>query len=353
MKKITFPSLWAAFVIFVFLNIIFTSLLVIFIIYAIAYVGIADDVKSPKALSTLFGVLLFSVVIASTISYFIGKHVFKPINNISQAMRNVSKGDFSIRLNYDGTVKELENMSDNFNSMVHELGNMEALRNDFVVTVSHEFKTPLAAIEGYATILRNPELTIEEYREFLEKITESIKQLAQLSSSILMISNLENKEMITEKKRFRLDEQIRQAVLLLEPLWERKHLTLNIDLDHVFYFSNEELLMQVWINLINNAVKFTPKNGEINILLKEFPQSVQITVSDTGVGMTPEVQKYIFDKFFKEDRSGSIEGNGLGLALVKRIIDLSHGKISVQSEPGLGSSFVVTLPVARTLISLQ
>lgn len=344
MRKITLPSLWAAFVIFVFFNIIFSSLLVILIIYIIAYLGIANDIKSPKAFSTLLGVLMFSVIIASTISYFIGKHVFKPINKISRAMMNVARGDFSVRLDYNGTVKELENMSANFNTMVHELGNMEALRNDFVVTVSHEFKTPLAAIEGYATILRNPELTLEEYREFLQKITESIKQLAHLSSSILMISNLENREVMTEKKRFRLDEQIRHAVLLLEPLWTSKNLTLNIDLDHVVYFSNEDLLMQVWINLINNAVKFTPKNGEINILLKESTQDITITVSDTGVGMTPEVQKYIFDKFFKEDRSGSIDGNGLGLALVKRIVDLSHGKISVESDPGLGSSFIVTLP---------
>ena len=347
MKKITFPSLWAAFVIFVFFNIIFSSLLVVFIVYIMAYWGIADDIKSPKAFYTLLGVLMISVMIASPISYFIGRHIFKPINHISRAMTNVAKGDFSVRLNYRGAVKELENMSDNFNSMVHELGNMEALRNDFVVTISHEFKTPLAAIEGYATILRNPELTLDEYREFLQKITDSIKQLAQLSSSILMISNLENKELMTEKKQFRLDEQIRYAVLLLEPLWAGKNLTLNIDLAHVIFFSNEELLMQVWINLINNAVKFTPKNGEINILLKESVKDVQITVSDTGVGMAQEVQKYIFDKFYKEDRSGSIDGNGLGLALVKRIVDLSHGKISVQSEPGFGSSFTVTLPIIK------
>ena len=347
MKKITFPSLWAAFVIFVFFNIIFSSLLVVFIVYIMAYWGIADDIKSPKAFYTLLGVLMISVMIASPISYFIGRHIFKPINHISRAMTNVAKGDFSVRLNYRGAVKELENMSDNFNSMVHELGNMEALRYDFVVTISHEFKTPLAAIEGYATILRNPELTLDEYREFLQKITDSIKQLAQLSSSILMISNLENKELMTEKKQFRLDEQIRYAVLLLEPLWAGKNLTLNIDLAHVIFFSNEELLMQVWINLINNAVKFTPKNGEINILLKESVKDVQITVSDTGVGMAQEVQKYIFDKFYKEDRSGSIDGNGLGLALVKRIVDLSHGKISVQSEPGFGSSFTVTLPIIK------
>lgn len=347
MKKFTFPNIWTAFLVFVFLNIIFSSLLVVFIIYIIAYFGIADDIKSPRAVLSLAGVLMISIIIASTVSYSIGKHVFKPINNISRAMTNVAKGDFTVRLDYNGMVRELDNISANFNSMVHELGNMESLRNDFVVTVSHEFKTPLAAIEGYATILRNPELTLEEYREFLQKITESIKQLAHLSSSILMISNLENREMMTEKKHFRMDEQIRQAVLLLEPLWSSKNLALNIDLDHVVYFSNEELLMQVWINLINNAVKFTPKNGEITVLLKESAQDVKITVSDTGIGMAPEVQKYIFDKFYKEDRSGSVDGNGLGLALVKRIVHLSHGKISVQSEPGLGSSFTVTLPDSK------
>ncbi|HWQ74764.1 MAG TPA: HAMP domain-containing sensor histidine kinase [Syntrophomonas sp.] len=303
MIKTKLPSIWAAFVAFVFVSIFFSTTLLILIIYIMVNLGIIDGMAKRPAMS-IFITLALCIMIASSVSYMIGKKVFKPINAISKAMTNVAKGDFNVRLRYCGDVRELDEISSNFNAMVHELGNIEALRNDFVVMISHEFKTPLAAIEGYATILRNPELTEEESREFLQKLTESIKQLANLSSSILMISNLENKEMITEKKQFRLDEQIRQAVLLLEPLWESKNVTFNIDLDHAHYFSNEELMMQVWINLISNAVKFTPKNGDISIILKQNKQDIEITVSDTGIGMTQDVLNHIFDKFYKADRFG-------------------------------------------------
>ena len=346
MKKTKLPSIWAAFVAFVFFAIAFSSVLLMLIFLVLRNLGLVD-VHENRLSMPLLTVLMLNIMIANIISFFIGKHVFKPINAISNAMRDIAKGDFEVRLRYKGNVRELEEISDSFNIMAHELGNTEALRNDFVVMISHEFKTPLAAIEGYATILRNPELTAEESKEYLNKITESIKQLANLSSSILMTSNLENREVITEKKQFRLDEQIRQAVLLLQPLWESKNITLNVDLDHALYFSNEELLMQVWINLISNAIKFTPKNGDISILLKQANQGVEVTVSDTGIGMTQDVQNHIFDKFYKADRSGYTGSNGLGLSLVKRIVELCHGSIRVQSEPGLGSRFTVTLPICK------
>lgn len=345
MKRIPFtgfklPSLWIAFLAYGFFTILFSSTLLLFFIYFLSDLGV--DHEDRPAIS-LFLLLAMSIVIASFISFFVGKKVFTPINAISHAMTTVAKGDFSIRLDYSGRVEELAEISDNFNSMVKELGNIEALRNDFVVTISHEFKTPLAAIEGYAAILRDHVLSEEESHEFFQKIIESIKQLSNLSSNVLMISNLENRGMITARRMFRLDEQIRCAVLMLEPLWEKNQVTLNIELDHAMFFGNEELLMHVWINLISNAIKFTPSNGEISILLKQTPKVLFVTVADTGIGIPHDLQTHIFDKFYKADRSG--EGNGLGLALVKRIVTLSRGTVKVESIPGLGSSFTISLPV--------
>lgn len=344
MKKIRVPSLCAALSVYAFTIILISMLLWIVIGNLMAYLGLFSDSGKNPVVSIIL-LMLISSTIANAISFFIGKKVLHPITAISRAMTKVAKGDFSIRLNYDGRTEELSEMSANFNSMAHELGNIETLRSDFVVTVSHEFKTPLASIEGYATILQNPELNAEETREYARKIAESTKQLSKLSSNILMLSNLENREIITEKAEFRLDEQIRQSVLMLEPAWESKKINLNIELDHAVFYGNEELLMQVWQNVLCNAIKFTPKTGEISISLKERSNHFMITISDTGIGMTPEVQKNIFNKFYQGDSSGYTDGNGLGLSLVKRIIDLCHGKIQVSSEIGLGTTFIITLPV--------
>lgn len=342
MKKPKISSLWAAFAFFVGF-IIFTSSFILFCLTYVMYqIGLIS--RAGPMLPT-FMLLVVSILIASAVNFVVGKKVLNPVTAFSRAMVDVSKGDFSVQLKYDGMVEELNEMSSTFNTMVHELGNIETLRSDFVVTVSHEFKTPLASIEGYATILQNPELTVEETKEYTQMIIESTKQLAKLSRNILMISSLENKEIITERTEFRLDEQIRQSVLMLEPIWEDKKIDLNIDLDHANYYSNEELLMQVWLNVIGNAIKFTPKNSEISIALKASPAELTITITDTGIGMSQEDQKHIFDKFYQADRSGYTDGNGLGLSLVKRIIDLCHGKISVESELGLGTSFVIVLPL--------
>jgi signal transduction histidine kinase len=346
MKRLKLPSLWAAFAAFVFVINLISAMLILIVTYMMLHLGLISSTGKSPAVPIIM-LLLISIAIASAFSFLVGKQVLKPISNFSQAMTDVAKGDFSVTLNYGGRVEELSEMSSNFNAMVHDLGTIETLRNDFVVTVSHEFKTPLASIEGYATILQNPELTAEESKEYKDKIIESTKQLSKLSSNILMISNLENREIVTEKTAFRLDEQIRQAALLLEPYWESKKINLNVDLDHAVFYGNEELLQQVWQNVITNAIKFTPKNGDISIWLKENTDHIAVTIADTGIGMTPEVQEHIFNKFYQADVSGYTDGNGLGLSLVKRIIDLSHGKILTQSEPGLGTTFLIKLPIEK------
>ena len=345
MKKLRVPSMWVAFVIFIFFS-IFTSSGILFGLVYLLYQsgGIPDSNHHPFLPGAML--LMMSMFLATGLNIFVGKRVLKPLSAFSRAMMEVAKGDFRFCLNYNGRIEELNKMSSDFNAMVNELSNIETLRNDFVVTVSHEFKTPLAAIEGYATILQNPELTDEERKNCTQMIVESTKQLTKLSSNILILSNLENREIITEKSEFRLDEQLRQAILLLEPVWEEKKINFSVELDHTNYYGNEELLMQVWLNLLGNAVKFTPKNGDISVSLQETPDALTIAITDTGVGMSADIQKHIFDKFYQGDNSGYTDGNGLGLSLVKRILDLCHGKISVRSETGVGTCFVIELPVA-------
>lgn len=346
MKKIKITTLWTAFAFFVFFTILTSSVIMFGGTYMMIQGYLSEASLRQHATPILPISVLFcsSILTATAINLFLGKKVLKPISALSKAMMDVAKGDFNVQLKYSERVDELDEMTLNFNTMVKELGAIETLRSDFVVSVSHEFKTPLAAIEGYATILQNPTLQEEERTEYTQKIIESTKQLAKLSSNILMISNLENKGMLGEETEFQLDEQLRQAILLLQPAWEDKKINFNVELVHADYFSNEELLMQVWINLIGNAVKFTPKNGEITVALKISADFVEVTIADTGIGILPEDQKHVFDKFYQADRSRYTDGNGLGLSLVKKIIDLCHGQILLESSPELGTSFTVTLP---------
>lgn len=343
-NRLNHSSLWVAFAAFIFF-IIFISYTVLLVLYYLLY-----QIRFPVTLQLalfdppLFLFMLLSIVLAMTLSFWAGKHFFGPVAVMSRAMTQVAKGDFNVQMKYKGRVGELSDMCANFNAMIQELGHIETLRSDFVTSVSHEFKTPLASIEGYATILQNPGVDPSEVREYAQKIMESTRQLTKLSSNVLMISNLENKEIVTEKTAFRLDEQIRQSILILEPLWESKGINMNIDLEHAVYYGNEELLMQVWLNIINNAIKFTPKNGDVSIALKSINELLTVIVSDTGIGMDPEVRSHIFDKFYQADRSGYTDGNGLGLCLVKRIVDLNRGRIHVKSKPGSGTSFTVELP---------
>lgn len=345
MKKLKTLNLWLAFVFTVFFMLLTTSIVTVIITFFMINSGlirITGQTHFPPVPILMF--LLASIAIGTVITIFVGRKVLKPISDFSHATTHVAKGDFNIRLNYKGRVDELREMVTNFNTMVTELESIETLRTDFVVTISHEFKTPLASIEGYAKMLQNPDITSEERLEYTEMITKSTKQLSALASNILKISNLESQEIIRDMTVFRLDEQIRQAILQLENQWENKKLNLNINLGPTNFNGSEELMMQVWLNLIGNSIKFTPKNGEITISLDVEPTQIRVIISDTGIGISDMAQKRIFDKFYQEDSSRYTEGNGLGLALVKRILDLYKCEIKVESKPNEGSTFIVVLP---------
>ena len=212
--------------------------------------------------------------------------------------------------------------------------------------ISHELKTPLAAIEGYALLLEeggsSPEL-----KEYARKISESSRQLSHMTGNILKLSRLEKQEILSDKELFSLDEQLREAVLSLEPLWNAKNLDIDMELPEVTCYGNRELLYQVWTNIFGNAIKFTDRDGRISASIEENKDYILVIIRDTGIGMTEEARTHIFEKFYQAEESRHGEGSGLGLALAKKIIDLSGGTIRAESCPGRGSSFFVELPGGR------
>ncbi|MCD8250235.1 MAG: HAMP domain-containing histidine kinase, partial [Lachnospiraceae bacterium] len=224
------------------------------------------------------------------------------------------------------------------------LGETEMQRSDFISNVSHEFKTPLATINGYATLLQDDTLTREEQDEYLEIIIQTCKGLSTMTGNILSLTNLEHQDCINSREVFRVDEQIREVILGMEPLWSEKNLTVTPELDEISWHGNWELTRLIWSNLLNNAIKFTPAGGEITIEATLDRKWLTVAMQDSGCGMTPEVIAHIFDKFYQGDTSHKRKGNGLGLALVQRVVSLYGGTIDVKSEPDLGSCFTIRLP---------
>jgi len=340
-------NLWGMLVLFVFLIMVASGILMSVLTLLVIRFKLVNT-EHPRFFLMLTFVLITSVLIGTAITALTGRKLLAPITSLSEAAKEVAKGNFTVRLSYEShQVRELGEMAANFNRMAQELNSIETLRNDFVVNVSHEFKTPIAAIEGYASLLQDPDLPASERLEYSGLIMESTKQLSSLTSNILKLSKLENQEFVLGKNDYDLDEQIREALLLLEPLWSGKELRLEIALDSVRYCGDEELLMQVWLNLLANAIKFTDSGGEIAVSLTSNGEWAAVRIADTGIGMTEQVQRRIYERFFQADRSRALEGNGLGLALVRRIVDLCGGDVRVDSKPGLGSVFTVMLPVGR------
>lgn len=269
--------------------------------------------------------------------------VFNPLNQINKALKKIANGDYSVKLEYDGHIEEFADFFKNFNNMAKELNSVEMIRNDFIADVSHEFKTPLSSVTGYVTLLQDPELTEEERKEYIQKVFFNIDKLNDLTNNILRISKIENQTYLDPPVSFRLDEQIREAIVILEAKWSRKNIELDIDLPEAEYFGQKSLLFQVWVNLISNAIKFSNDGGCVSIHLKKDGSSYKVFISDDGIGMTQETMKHIFEKFYQGDTSRQAQGNGLGLALCKEILNRCGGKIFVTSKPGKGSVFMVQL----------
>ena len=284
-----------------------------------------------------------AVCVDAGLALLINSFFLKPIENLSESMKKVSGGDFSIRLNENSKIKEIGELNRSFNAMTDDLGQTEVLQSDFVSNVSHEIKTPLNAIEGYATLLQDSDCTEEEKRRYTEKILFNTRRLSDLVGNVLILSKLESGAVDINESSFRLDEQIRESLMLLEAKWVEKDIEFDVDLDEVIYNGDKNLLYHVWNNLIGNAVKFSPREGVIALKLECDHDVICFSVSDNGPGIGENAKKHIFDKFYQEDNSHKQEGNGLGLSLVKRIVDMSGGTIEVENLPQGGCKFTVTL----------
>ena len=283
--------------------------------------------------------LLIGILVTGQLS----KYFFNPIKKLRHAMDKVADGDFSVRLEGKSSSKEIMEIYTGFNLMAHELSTTEILQTDFVSNVSHEFKTPINAIEGYSTLLQDADNLDDEQREYIDKILFNTQRLSSLVGSILLLSKLENQQIPTNQTEYRLDEQIRQSVVALETAWVQKDIELDVELDRVSYLGNEQMMRHVWDNLISNAVKFSPQGGTVKLCLTQKARKLTFTIEDQGPGLSEEAQKHIFDKFYQEDSSHKKEGSGLGLALVKRILTIEKGQIAAENIPDGGCRFTVTL----------
>ena len=326
----------------VFLILVITVFLTNLFIILLVRSGILTN---PRPELILLVSALVSIIVGTIFSQVIGKRPLKFIQNIDNATKEVVKGNFEVRLSDNIQAEELRSVAQNFNKMIQELSNTEIFRTDFIENVSHEFKTPCSAIEGYATLLQNNSLTEEKRTEYTNRILFNTRRLSNLTGNILLLSRLENQEIEVKKETFSLDEQLREVILLFESQWIEKELDLDIDLCTVNYTGNREMLMQVWQNIFGNAMKFVPDRGQIRVLLSTDRRSVKISIVDNGIGMSKDVLKRIYEKFYQADSSRNEIGNGLGLTLAKRIVDLHGGTISVSSEIGKGTAFTVTLPL--------
>ena len=293
-----------------------------------------------------FGNVLLITLFSGTFDYLRRKRmVERPVKQIMAALDQVMQGDFTVRI---APVKEFagetgfNEIIKAINKMTAELQGTETLRTDFIANVSHELKTPLAVMGNYATMLQKPGLSEEDRVEYAKAISHSSRRLAALITNILKLNKLENQQIFPQLDEYDLGEQLCENLLQFEEVWEKKNLNIKTDIeDDVRIRSDAELLSLVWNNLISNAVKFTPEEGTIDVSLKTEGNLVIVSVSDTGCGIKPEVGQHIFEKFYQGDTSHATQGNGLGLALVKRVVDILNGEISVQSVYGQGSTFTV------------
>lgn len=299
------------------------------------------------AIITFANVVLISFVCAAADGIRRKIMIGRPVRRIISAAEKIMKGDFSVRIQPIRSLDSQDGFNviiDYFNRMASELSGVETLRTDFIANVSHELKTPLAVIQNYGTMLQQPNLSEEKRLEYAKAITTASHRLADLISNILKLNKLENQQIFPVKEIFDLGEQLCESLLSFEEIWEKKNIDIDTDIEENVLLENDaELLMLVWNNLFSNAMKFTESGGKVSLSLKSDGDFAIVQIADSGCGISQKVGVHIFEKFYQGDTSHAAQGNGLGLALVKRVIDIVEGDISVESEVGKGSTFTVKL----------
>ena len=309
---------------------------------------LSEEIKR-RAWQTLNNLIFISFLVTVAYNIFKWFTIKIPITKLLDATHRISEGDFSVRVKFFhifNAVNEFDVLARDFNKMAEELSSTETMKNDFISNVSHELKTPIAVINSYATIIQNPELSEEERVEYAQIIANASSNLSELITSILRLNKLENQQIFPEKKRYDLSEQMCECMLKFESEWEKKNLNIETDIsEDIIINADGELLSLVWSNLISNAVKFCDEGDTVYVSLKREGENAVVKIRDTGCGMSEEVMGRIFEKFYQGDTSRATKGNGLGLALVKRVIDITDGEIEVESEEGVGTEFTVRVPL--------
>ena len=291
-----------------------------------------------------------STILGTGISFFVMKFPLRPFNKLAICMKELSLGDYSVRLEYTGMINEMQSfneLSTSFNKLATELQNNQMLRSDFINNFSHEFKTPIASILGFARLLQKGELTEDEKKQYINAIEEEARRLSSMAMNVLNLTKVEKQEILNDVCEFNLSEQVRYCVLLLEDKWTKKNISPILDFEEFTVEGNEELLIQVWINLIDNAVKFSSTDSEISLEIGENDNQVIVSIANGGYEIPEHKLNKIWSRFYQADESHSSEGNGIGLAIVKRVVELHSGSVNVKSENGQ-TVFTVVLPKKQT-----
>ncbi len=354
--KYSYFSIWRFIFYFLFVGFVVTCSFMLFFNngkFPDADIIIMNETISYRAIITL-GNILFLCLFFSVFDSIKKKiSIGRPVERILDATHRITKGDFSVRIKpvHSKTSRnEFDAIIEDFNKMAQELSTTETLKTDFIANVSHEIKTPLAVIQNYATMLQDPQLSEDQRIRYAESISDASKRLNGLITNILRLNKLENQQIFPQNQSFNLSEQLCECILIFEDAWEKKSLQLETEIDEdIIINSDRELLEIVWTNIISNAVKFNSEGGKISVSLKIRNDKAIVKISDTGCGMNEEIGKHIFDKFYQADSSRATGGNGLGLALVKRVIDITGSEIRVESELNKGTSFTVLLPLNNSM----
>lgn len=326
----------------VFSILVITMSIIGFVTFLLLQTGILHRIDSPNVMVLILMLALASILVGTVVGAIMSRFPLKPVNILINGMNRLASGDYKTRVDL-GRIEIAQKVSGSFNTLAEELQQTEMLRSDFVNNFSHEFKTPIVSIRGFAKLLQRGALPHEQQQEYLDIIVEESTRLADMATSVLNLTKVENQSILTDVTRFNVSEQIRDCVLLLEKKWSQKGLIITAQFDEHEISANEELLKQVWINLIDNAVKFSPESGEIGITITEAHNMATVSIKNTGLEISSDDKKRIFDKFWQGDSSHSSEGTGIGLSIAKRITDLHKGSISVVSSPK-ETVFSVQLP---------
>ncbi len=329
-----------------FLSMVVVLFLLFTSIVAVWHLGLFSESQTGNPFLPLFLIFIIYLIVGFFLSLIFSHHPLKPILQVISAFDKIAKGDYSVRLSLKGP-EEIRDLGEKFNDMAQELGSVELLGRDFVNNFSHEFKTPIVSIRGFARMLKLDNLSEAERDEYLDIIIEESERLTSLSTNVLNLSKLEQQTILTNKNQINISEQIRRTISMMDSKWPGKQIEYQFDCEDVFAEGNEELLKQVWINLLDNAIKFSPANGRIHIETRQNETELTVRISNQGDPIPPEAAGHIFDKFYQGDTSHTARGNGLGLAIVRRIMELHGGEVSLISSDQEQTIFQVQILMHR------